>query len=864
MIQQVLSNRQESLLGLRDIYHYSTDVNHEEFALATLEIMERKPGFVALLWAPKIIAGQRDYLPPPPDSPGAETREIYHLKDGKKVASATATTRFPVAYVAPHGVIPCEGLDVSSLIEPTHFETMAASGQICLLPAPDVFLRDMAEVSSMLVMPVYGNCVPREKTERLATLRGYIIAIADPAVLLERGVGHFPEHGLDVMLVEQDANHRLRVLHQQPVMQPAPVSPQPPDAAGGFAMHQTLSTDTCGSQWLLWTRPSSSWLSEQRTLLYLITGGLGLLATGLLTFFMRGVFLKTALVEAVVTQRTTELMETQRQLRDDILQRTRTEQSLKASEERYRILISQSTDAIWLLEIAPPVAVKLPAEQQLQQILENSRIAECNTPAAHGYGHIQPSGVIRRDLAYFAPRSQQRLRSVLLAFLGSGYHLADYEAWDRSQGENRVFQHNLIGVIEDEHLTRIWITERELTQQRQLEQERQLLDRKMADTQRLESLGVLAGGIAHDFNNLLTAILGHASLGRAEIPSDSPLDAHFAQIEAASSKAANLCQQMLAYAGKGRFVIKPHDISQMVKDSAQLLQTSINGTCALQFLLGENLPEIMADSIQIQQILNNLVLNAAEAITSRDGQITISTGMIHPDETTFNGCIHAPASPVGTYVYLTVTDNGPGMDAATLSRIFEPFYTTKFTGRGLGLPATLGIVRSHQGALRVESQKGHGSAFTLFLPAVEPGSTETQKSESNTPWEANGTLLIIDDEPPVRMVAERMARSLGFGTLSAENGAQAVELFGHYQNGIQAALVDLSMPGLSGEETMRKLRVLSPTISLVAMSGYNPPDSISIEGLQPLFLPKPFSMAQFQSVVRKATKTKSTARDASA
>jgi CheY-like chemotaxis protein len=313
---------------------------------------------------------------------------------------------------------------------------------------------------------------------------------------------------------------------------------------------------------------------------------------------------------------------------------------------------------------------------------------------------------------------------------------------------------------------------------------------------------------------------------------------------------------MLAYAGKGRFLVKPHDLSQLISKNANLLHISVSKQAELHFNLANDLPLVMADATQIQQIVMNLVINASEAIGAKPGLITLTTGLTHPDTTTFSGCPYAPEKLATTYVYLEVRDNGAGMSTEVRARIFEPFFSTKFAGRGLGLAAALGIVRSHTGALRVESRPGEGSTFTLFLPVSETQPKEENKNtNTNSPWSAEGTLLVIDDEAPVRGVAERMAQSLGFSALSAPDGQQGLDLFQLYRQSISAVLVDLSMPGLSGEETMEKLRCVSPQVRLVVMSGYNQPVHLATgPGRPPVFLSKPFTISQFQSAVRQAIK----------
>ncbi|MES1167890.1 MAG: ATP-binding protein, partial [Oleiharenicola lentus] len=244
------------------------------------------------------------------------------------------------------------------------------------------------------------------------------------------------------------------------------------------------------------------------------------------------------------------------------------------------------------------------------------------------------------------------------------------------------------------------------------------LESKLVESAKLESLGVLAGGIAHDFNNLLTGILGNASLARLELPPTSLGQPMIDQIEIAARRAADLCKQMLAYSGKGRFVIQRLDLNKLIEDTTHLLQISIAKNCVLRFNLGTGLPAVNADATQLRQVIMNLVINASEAIGNRSGVLALSTGVARVDEEYLRG-FRPDASPApGDYVFVEVSDNGCGMDLPTLARMFDPFFTTKFTGRGLGLAAVLGIVRGHKGGLKVYSEVGKGTTFKLFFPVA--------------------------------------------------------------------------------------------------------------------------------------------------
>ena len=392
------------------------------------------------------------------------------------------------------------------------------------------------------------------------------------------------------------------------------------------------------------------------------------------------------------------------------------------------------------------------------------------------------------------------------------------------------------------------------TQRQRAEQERRELERRLQESQKLESLGILAGGIAHDFNNLLTGILGNLTLSRMALKKGTDPDRQLDQAETTALRAADLCKQMLAYSGKGRFVLKRIDLSSLVEDSAPLLQLSISKKASLRLRLTKPLPPVSADATQMQQILMNLVINASDAIGDRPGHIDITTGLQHADSAFLRATHLAPELPAGDYVYLEVSDDGSGMSPETVARIFDPFFTTKFTGRGLGLAAVLGIVRGHQGALKVSSEPGRGTTFRLLLPRTA-GSAEEFRSAPASPseWRGSGTILVVDDEPSIRSVCTALVESFGFQALEAADGREAVEIFARAPDQITLVLLDLTMPKMDGAETFREIRRRKPDARVLLMSGFNEQEvstRFSSDGLDG-FLQKPFKPDQLRSKIRE-------------
>jgi CheY-like chemotaxis protein len=362
----------------------------------------------------------------------------------------------------------------------------------------------------------------------------------------------------------------------------------------------------------------------------------------------------------------------------------------------------------------------------------------------------------------------------------------------------------------------------------------------------------LAGGVAHDFNNLLVGVIGNASLAQELLPPGNPAAELLDAVIKTGEQAAHLTRQMLAYSGKGRFVVEALDLSALIPEIGGLVRPSISKKIALHFDLEEDLPPIEADRGQLQQVFMNLVLNAAEAIGSRDGLISVRTGVQNVDDAYVR--LHPEAAELkrGEYVLLEVRDTGCGMSDATKAKIFDPFFSTKFTGRGLGLAAVAGIVRGHKGVISVTSVPGQGSCFTVLFPATARRGQEADSPAANTALRGAGVVLVVDDEPLVRGMAQRSLELHGYAVLVAENGRAAIDLFKRYPGEIALVVLDLSMPDLSGEETLPELRRIRPGVKVVVSSGYSEAEAMTMFQGQPVagFLQKPYTSTRLAEKVK--------------
>lgn len=401
----------------------------------------------------------------------------------------------------------------------------------------------------------------------------------------------------------------------------------------------------------------------------------------------------------------------------------------------------------------------------------------------------------------------------------------------------------------------------DITARKQAEEERRRLEAQLQHTQKLESLGILAGGIAHDFNNLLTGILGYADLALLELPPDSPVRQYISEAANGARRAAELTRQMLAYSGKGRFVVEPLDLSAVVREMAPLLQISVSKRCHLLFDLKPGLPLVEADATQVRQVVMNLVINASEAIGEHDGRVAIATGVRSCDRAVLAQTYLDENLPEGPYVFLEVKDDGCGMSEETRARIFDPFYTTKFTGRGLGLSAVLGIVRGHRGAIQCQSEPGQGTTFRALFPASSTaGPLGEKRPRPRSDWRGSGTVLVVDDEPSVRGLARRMLETMGFAVLTAADGRQAVETVRSAGHRLRLVLLDLTMPNLDGVEALRELRRMGSDVKVVLSSGYGEQTALSRFADLGLagFVQKPYRYDDLLASVRQALGHEST------
>ncbi len=485
----------------------------------------------------------------------------------------------------------------------------------------------------------------------------------------------------------------------------------------------------------------------------------------------------------------------------DITDRRRAEEALRESEEQYRGVFEAATDGLIIFDLDGNIVEVNPAFCRMHGMTREELLR------ADPLTFIHPDHHAGFHEAVLAGRQGRVFRTAAVDFRkdGSAFPVEVY-------GTQLVYRGgtHILGVLRD------------MTERVEAEEERQNLEGQVRHAQKLESLGVLAGGIAHDFNNLLTSILGNTDLALMDLSPISPARESIKHIQEAARRAAELCRQMLAYSGKGRFVVEAVNLNKVVSEMGHLLSVSISKKTALAYELGDGLPAVEADATQIRQLIMNLITNASEALGDEGGVISVRTGTVACDRAYLSKAMLNRDCAEGTYVYFEVVDTGCGMDAETRERIFDPFFTTKFAGRGLGLAAVSGIVRGHEGALVVESQPGTGTTFRVLLPALDVQVAPARRATAMPMrWRGTGTILLVDDEDQVLTVVTRLLERLGFSVLTAANGRQAIDVFRQHADVIACVLLDLTMPEMDGEETFRELRRIRQDVCVLLASGYD-------------------------------------------
>ena len=520
---------------------------------------------------------------------------------------------------------------------------------------------------------------------------------------------------------------------------------------------------------------------------------------------------------------------------------------LQESEQRYRLLAENVTDVIWILDIetlkltyvspsvektlgyAPDKIVSLSIDQYL-------------TPDSFQRATTDLSGAMRQIAAgEIEPKSYSVILelealhkngSILPIEVTAGFLL------DENDQPNAV-----LGISRD------------MSERKKADNERTAIENRLQRSKKMESLGTMAGSIAHNFNNLLMVVLGNLELAKSDLSEGSTAARNIQRAANASQRAADLSSMMLTYVGQLKMESVPVDLSQAVKTVLKNLDESKMANVNLDMKLTDPMPLVAADADQMRQMISGFITNAIEALGKEEGRVRISTGSMHCNKDYLSTTYLREEMPEGIYAYVEVADTGRGMDAETLGKVFDPFFSTKFTGRGLGMAAVMGIIRSHNGAIKVSSVKNEGSVFTALFPiqgiSLRPAAVDNRENESGA---ERGTVLLVDDDEMVMDIGNQFLKRMGYTVRTASSGQKALDIIKQASNRIDCLLLDFTMPGMDGLETMQQVKKIRPDARIIITSGYTRQqieDRFALVEPPDAFLQKPFEMKALQEILSK-------------
>ena len=544
-------------------------------------------------------------------------------------------------------------------------------------------------------------------------------------------------------------------------------------------------------------------------------------------------------LEARVNRRTAELQSAVAELEEEIAERHRVEHELRVSEERWRNLSELSSDMSYAVAMEPDGSLTLEWITQAVSRITGYGIEEILERGWRSLLHPADAERIAPYLSRIPEGETREVEGRIIARDGGIRWLALRVTGARSPVDGKL---RILGAIRD------------VTEARGAEEEQRRLEARLRDAQKLESLGMLAGGVAHDFNNLLAVILGNQTLAMKEAEPGSRLEVQLDRIGSAAKHAEALTNQMLTYSGRGSVRLQRLDLSELVEEMRDLVKASSSKDCELEISLEREGTTVEGDPTQLCQVIMNLVTNASESLQDRPGRVAVRTGVASVDAEYLAGSFGQADLAAGDYVYLEVADTGEGVKEEISGRIFEPYFSTKLAGRGLGLASVLGIVRGHRGAIKVATEQGRGTTFRVLLPpaAALPAASEARPRADAT---GRGTILVVDDEEWVLELAREFLERSGFGVVTAEGGREALEVLREDAGkAIDAVVLDLTMPDLNGEETLHEIRALRAGLPVIVASGFGeeategrfPPDEIAA------FVRKPYAPEELLEAVRSS------------
>lgn len=812
LVERDLRNVRRSLVSMAAFFEASDHINRDEFKTYTATMLRLRGGPVAFAWIPSIVNDALNDFSEGLSAVHENSHGVFEITDGvERLPFEERERHFPVFYIEPvekfgdligWDTAGCEGRSVV-------LNLLLDNQESYMSIFNDEVSHKSAERGLWVYYPVHGCKLFPDTPENVAAASfGFVAALVYPEKLITRaldiGVGHNSKE-LDICLLALDGRDAHRLLASsvdatrckgseiEKLQNPARIHPV-------FMLGKPLA---------LIAKPLDVPQSGGVIKAPQLAGGAGVFLTLALVALVAQMRRRESVLEKLVVRRTQELAE------NEALYRTLFSSMINGCALHEIICDDSGEPCDYIFLQVNPAFEKMTGLKRSELIGHRVRdvLPELDADLIKKYGRVALEG--ESDHFEYFSRELDRY-----------YAITAYSPREKQ-----------FAVIVND------VTARKRATEKKLEYER-----RMQETQRLESLGVLAGGIAHDFNNILMAILGYADLAQQELSPVSPAMECIVEVEKAARCAGELCKQMLAYSGKGHFVVDRFMLNDIIQEMLHLLKHSISKRAVLNLHLAHQLPLIEGDATQIRQVVMNLVINASDALEEKSGSISVTTGAMQCDKRYLFDTFGLIDLEEGLYLVLEIADTGCGMPQETIERIFDPFYTTKFTGRGLGLAAVLGIVRGHKGALKVYSEVGKGSIFKVLLPAVEETEEErlataaavTEKKREN---ERSGLVLLVDDEETNRALGQRMLKKLGMDVVTACDGIDAIEIYRERGAEICCVVLDLTMPRMNGEETFRKLREIDASARVILTSGYSREElseRLKVKGFK-AFLEKPYT-----------------------
>ncbi len=773
------------------------EVSADEFRRFVTPILARHSFLRALSWNPRVPGAERSA-----HERAARRAEVpdYRITErspsGGLVPAAPREEYVVVRFIEPlAGNRAALGFDVASESRRAHAIRRAAeSGEVSVTEAITLVQRPVRGDGVLAFLPVFEGA-----GLSTGSPRGFVVAVLSLGQMTEAAL---ERHGAPGLTAELFAGASLRS-----------------ERAPGLPLRRQFSWGD--RPWRLEFGATDTYIATNR-------GRLSEAAIGVGTVFT---FLLAAPVLALAARAS--------RLRREVAQRMEAERALRASEERLALIVGVVAEGLWDWNV----------ETGDVYFSESWK-------AALGYGHDEVPPRVEFWESIVHPDDLPHVRATLRAHLLGRTPVYEVEnrlkcadgRWRWNLDRGRVVERDAEG-----RPLRMVGVDRDITERKLAEEQSSRHEQKLRDTQRLESLGVLAGGIAHDFNNLLAGILGNASLLR-EPGVERERETALVAIEEASRRAADLCRQLLAYAGRTATSPQPLDLNALLVDSLQLIETSMSRRARLELDLGEGLPAVEGDPAQLRQVFLNLIINAAEACEESGDLVGVSTRRERISASMLEKAVVSGAQPGSECVVLKIEDDGCGMNDEVRSRLFEPFFTTKFTGRGLGLSAVLGIVRAHQGALLLDTVPSEGSTFELLLPVSSEIHEEAKPPESDASYPGTGLVFVVDDEDMVRTTSARMLSSLGFEVEAFSEGAEVIARLESVEREVACVLLDLTMPGMDGAETLAAIRGRFPSLPVVMTSGFDLHEALERTDAPhcAAFLSKPFGVSDLRAAMARA------------